>query len=301
MNNPERWLGICAGVIAGVGALWALYGPQIRGQFEELAARESPAQEAPRPDEPPSVPAAPAPDAEFSAAETAESPPAANPPPTVDLARAEPGPAVPTIPARSAPPDLVTYDDAIHDALAHVFGLEIVEDFMIEDRIVQSIVTTVDSLDHGAIAVRYRAVGPVPDLPVVSSEDGRLWLLPENTGRYDLLVSAVGAADMDRVVEVYREFQPRFERAWRELGLTGTFDQRLQQVIGHLLTGPPAVEYPIEVIRPKVLYLFADPELEALSSGQKLLLRLGPGHAAIIRAKLQELLRALRAGPVTDE
>jgi hypothetical protein len=45
-----------------------------------------------------------------------------------------------------------------------------------------------------------------------------------------------------------------------------------------------------------VLYEFADPELEALSSGQKLLLRMGSQHAATIKRVLQGL-RALIAQP----
>ena len=37
------------------------------------------------------------------------------------------------------------------------------------------------------------------------------------------------------------------------------------------------------------MYQFADPKLEDLSAGQKLMLRMGPANAAIIKAKLHEL------------
>ena len=37
----------------------------------------------------------------------------------------------------------------------------------------------------------------------------------------------------------------------------------------------------------------ADPELEALSSGQKLLLRMGPENAGIIKSKLRQIQAAL--------
>ena len=43
--------------------------------------------------------------------------------------------------------------------------------------------------------------------------------------------------------------------------------------------------------QPKVLYEFEDPQLEALSAGQKAMLRLGPDNARRVKAKL----RALRA------
>jgi hypothetical protein len=41
------------------------------------------------------------------------------------------------------------------------------------------------------------------------------------------------------------------------------------------------------------MYQYADPKLEGLSSGQKLLLRIGPDNEAIIKAKLRELRAAV--------
>ena len=48
--------------------------------------------------------------------------------------------------------------------------------------------------------------------------------------------------------------------------------------IDHLIE-TPMPEGPIVLHRPNVLYEFADPDLEALSSGQKLLIRMGNDHA----------------------
>ena len=41
------------------------------------------------------------------------------------------------------------------------------------------------------------------------------------------------------------------------------------------------------LVRPNVLYQFADPDLEALSSGQKLMLRMGPANAATMKRVLE--------------
>jgi hypothetical protein len=51
------------------------------------------------------------------------------------------------------------------------------------------------------------------------------------------------------------------------------------------------VPAPIPVVQPKVFYEYADPDLEARSAGQKLLMRMGPGNARIIKGQL----RAFRA------
>lgn len=68
----------------------------------------------------------------------------------------------------------------------------------------------------------------------------------------------------------------------------GYFNDRVVEVIDHLLATPQPDE-PVRLVRPHVLYEFADPELEALSSGQKLMLRVGSRHAATIEHVLQDL------------
>jgi hypothetical protein len=46
-------------------------------------------------------------------------------------------------------------------------------------------------------------------------------------------------------------------------------------------------------VQPSVLYKYADPKLESLSSGQKLLIRMGPENETAVKAKLRELRAAL--------
>jgi hypothetical protein len=48
------------------------------------------------------------------------------------------------------------------------------------------------------------------------------------------------------------------------------------------------------------MYQFADPELEARSAGQKILIRMGSENAARIKAKLQEVRRELTSEPPTN-
>jgi hypothetical protein len=80
-----------------------------------------------------------------------------------------------------------------------------------------------------------------------------------------------------------------FQDAYVALGYPdGYFNDRLVEVIDHLLE-TPEVNDPIELVRPHVLYEYSDPNLEALSSGQKLLLRMGSDNAARIKGTLREL------------
>ena len=55
----------------------------------------------------------------------------------------------------------------------------------------------------------------------------------------------------------------------------------------------PVIRAPIRLVRPKVTYQFADPELETLSAGQKILIRMGPDNAVRVKARIMELRQAL--------
>jgi DUF3014 family protein len=45
------------------------------------------------------------------------------------------------------------------------------------------------------------------------------------------------------------------------------------------------------------MYTYADPALEARPAGQKLLIRMGPENAALIKAKLTQLRAIITATP----
>ena len=62
------------------------------------------------------------------------------------------------------------------------------------------------------------------------------------------------------------------------------------------LTQPDATP-PVQLVRPKVFWEFADPALEQASAGEKLMVRIGPAHAARVRAKLAEVRVLLVAAP----
>ena len=50
-------------------------------------------------------------------------------------------------------------------------------------------------------------------------------------------------------------------------------------------------------MRPHVLYEFADPDLQARSSGQKLLLRIGNEHAAAVKGALSAFRELITRPP----
>ena len=59
-----------------------------------------------------------------------------------------------------------------------------------------------------------------------------------------------------------------------------------------------SVSGPIALVQPKALYQFADPELEKLSAGQKIMIRMGPANAAKVKAKLRQIRSELAKAEV---
>ncbi len=94
---------------------------------------------------------------------------------------------------------------------------------------------------------------------------------------------------------VYARFYPLFQEAYGSLGYPDCyFNDRLVEVIDHLLGTPqPPGNEPL--VKPEAVYLYADEALESLSAGRKVMLRIGPQNADLVRAKLTEM-RAAVAG-----
>jgi len=214
------------------------------------------------------------------------------------------GPAHPVVPAESSVPSernlvpLPPLDDSDSYfllALIDIFGADI-EKVMVSEALIDKFVATVDNLPRSHVAEKIRPVGRLPDrfLAEGVGDDEEFLLKNENFSRYDSLVSMLKTADLDAVVATYRRFYPLLQESYLRLGYPdGYFNDRVVAVIDHLLT-TPELDSVIYLVRPHVLYQFADAELEAMSSGQKLLLRMGGDHTATIKTVLSEL-RALIA------
>ncbi len=178
-------------------------------------------------------------------------------------------------------------------ALTDLFGSDI-GNLLVSEALIDKFVATVDNLPRSRVAERTRPIGRLAsNFAVTTTSDEAIYLSESNYARYDTVVSLVTTTNLDDVVDMYRRFYPLFQESYVRLGYpNGYFNDRAVEVIDHLLATPmPSGE--IRLVRPRVLYEFADPELEALSSGQKLLIRMGDEHAEAIKQVLRELRRRI--------
>lgn len=184
-------------------------------------------------------------------------------------------------------PALDDLDSYLRLELVGIFG-DALDELLARETLINRFVATVDNLPRSHVAERIRPVGGISGTFTVdrNSDDDSLVLSPANFDRYTFLIEMIQFADVDSIVDAYRRYYPLFQKAYVELGYpNGYFNDRLIEVIDHLVATPTA-EQPIRLARPHVLYEYADAELESLSSGQKLLLRMGNEHADTLRQLL---------------
>jgi hypothetical protein len=199
---------------------------------------------------------------------------------------------IPADPGESAPAPALDADEAdapLLQGLNKVFGTRSVAQFVVPQMLVRHVVATIDNLPRKKAPLQMWPVKPTPGKPLTSGPEDALILSAESYARYAPLVHAVQSADMKQLSQLYMRFYPTFQKAYEELGFPSKyFNDRLVAVIDDLLATPD-VTSPIALEQPNVLYTFKDPALENLSAGQKVLIRMGPENAAIVKQKLREL------------
>jgi hypothetical protein len=222
------------------------------------------------------------------------------PPPVAAPASGEAEPQVhnPLPPAAgSTLPELNQSDAPFSTAVTDLPGARALADFLRPENLIRHLVATVDNLPRHKLAVELRPLESASGSLIVSGGDQQATLDERNGTRYAALTAILGGLDMHAVNTLYRQYYPLFQRAYEDLGYPKAyFNDRLVEVIDHLLAAPHPAG-PLALARPKVFWEFADPKLEALSSGQKLMLRIGDTNRAVVERQLRALRVLIAAAP----
>lgn len=204
------------------------------------------------------------------------------------VAATQPEPAIQHPLATETPPSLPTLDNSdamARESIAGLIGAEAFRNLVIPKELVRRIVATVDNLPRQTAPRRAIPLTPVPGAFVPGSG---------NEARYAPYVRVLESIDTRALVQTYVRAYPLFQSAYEELGFPGRyFNDRLMEAIDDLLAAPEPAAF--ELVQSKVMYEFADPELEARSAGQKILIRMGVPNAQRVKAKLREIRRELIA------
>jgi len=271
------WQWVLAGVVCvalGAGAFYWWYQQRSKAPRVTLP----PVAEAPAPAAAPSAPAEPA---------------IRHPIEEAPAGKEQPLPSSPAVP-RAAEADAY-----IKNTLIEALGRAEVFSFLNTDNFPGRVVATVDNLARQKASSSLWPVVPTAGRFTVEQRSDGTTISASNASRYAPFIRFVESIDAAKAAAVYLRLYPLFQRAYEEQGYPGKyFNDRLVDVIDHLLQTPepPAapkvtmteVKGPIKPARPWVAYEFADPNLEARSAGQKMLLRMGTANAQRLKAKLRE-------------
>ena len=162
---------------------------------------------------------------------------------------------------------------------------------MLSDDLIYHLVVTLDNLPRkhlpASVVPLKRAAGPF----IVDGQGEVRTIAASNAKRYAAFIAVAKNLDADALVALYRRYYPLFQQAYKELGYPdGNFNDRLVAVIDDLLAAPDP-EPPIRLEQPKILFQYADPNLENRSAGQKIMMRIGRNNAAVLKQKLTEIRR----------
>lgn len=211
-------------------------------------------------------------------------------------------------------PALADSDAYVQAALTDLLGKKNVLTFLQLDSFARRVVATVDNLGREHAPPQVWPVNPTPERFSTRGQAGTETIHPDNSQRYTPFVLFVESVDAVQAVKLYVSLYPLFQQAYEEVGFPKRyFNDRLVAVLDQLLAAPVQdgpvgvqlveVKGPVPSERPWVRYEFADPRLEALSAGQKMLIRTGPVNHRRLRAKLLEVRKLVTGAerPVTGK
>ncbi|MDM0046070.1 DUF3014 domain-containing protein [Variovorax dokdonensis] len=243
------------------------------------------------PDMPPQAPAAPPSDMPLPGQQQAGTPPLhpIQTPPDANL------------------PRVGESDPRVTSALNELIGKKSVGGMLQVDGFIRRFVATVDNLPREYAPSRMWPVQTTAPQFMVSGEGDSQVIAADNAGRYTPMVLLAESVDAASAARLYFRLYPLFQEAYEELGYGSRyFNDRLVAVIDHLLSAPEPTE-PVRVTRVEVKsdvpmsrpwahYEFADPRLESMSAGQKIMVRMGLVNERRMKARLRAFRAQILAG-----
>ncbi|APG02630.1 hypothetical protein BJI69_01050 [Luteibacter rhizovicinus DSM 16549] len=194
---------------------------------------------------------------------------------------------------------LPALDQSDDDVLAGLMALTsdgALKTLLRPEAIVSRMVSTIDALPKQSVGMNVVPLRTPTGRFQVVSDDGNFVASKKNVERYATYMYVADRMNAKAAAAWYKRNYPLFQQAYRDLGTNGYFNDRLIEVIDHLLAAPEPKGNQ-QLLPEKVGYVYANQTLEQLSVGQKFMIRIGPENEAKLKAKL----RALREEIVADK
>ena len=260
---------IIVGVVVFVGAAFLLLRTAPTSPPPPPAASDSPVERPePRP-EPPSAPHDPSHDSEIGDG------------PSDEAILVDPSPAV------ILPP----FGESDVFVREQIESFSLPAEWVAQDHLLRRLAVFVDNAERGDLSPRQLEFAKPEGRFRVIEKDGKLYADPNNARRFDPYLDRLESVDPATLAKLLGTLAPLIDDALEELGSTMRASDALRAAIDRILEVSVQTEA-LELIQPKVLYEYADPDFESLPPLDKQLLRLGPMNFA----RLKIYLRQLRSG-----
>lgn len=170
-----------------------------------------------------------------------------------------------------------------------------------KEGILERLTLLIDNIKRGRLPYKqFKFLAPKGRFIAKEDSSGDYILDPQNYSRYNFLSEIFESLDPVAVSEVYNKLKPLFQEAYEQLGYPDqSVNDALLKAIGQIQS-TPVLTGEVRLIRPSVMYKYADPTLESLNTVQKQLIRMGPRNSKIIQAKLTQIKQGLKPSLGTD-
>jgi len=191
-------------------------------------------------------------------------------------------------------PNLNDSDGLVFEGLrAFRSGVAVIR-LLVSDQLVRKFVVLVDNISRGEYpqtGLPYRGIEQ--EMPVQNIDENLFVMDASAHGRFDQIIDIFVALDTDQAVTLYRTLSPLFQQAYAEIGFRNVnFDDTLRSAVNIILR-TPYIEGPYQLVKPSVMYLYADASIENLQNVQKQLIRIGPENTEKVKAKLRDFVLQL--------
>lgn len=186
-----------------------------------------------------------------------------------------------------------TGDQYARESIDAVNGGKALAQFVAGDYVVERAVAIIDALRRGEVPYKLLPVGKPSTTFPISDNGLRVTLDTAGFSRYDGFAQWIGGLDTPALVSLLNDYEMIATQALTRMGVTD-FDIRSALLAATTqILSTPQVSVDAELMRREANWVYMDPELEALSSLQKQVLRMGPENADIVQQKARDIRGAL--------
>ncbi len=186
-----------------------------------------------------------------------------------------------------------TGDQYARESIDAVNGGKALAQFVAGDYVVERAVAIIDALRRGEVPYKLLPVGKPSTTFPISDNGLRVTLDTAGFSRYDGFAQWVGRLNTPALVSLLNDYEMIATQALTRMGVTD-FDIRSALLAATTqILSTPQVSVDAELMRREANWVYMDPELEALSSLQKQVLRMGPENADIVQQKARDIRGAL--------